>query len=94
MPSASCVNAPLPLDFVSDSFGVSRKFRLLTVIDDCTSGDLRRRSTERGTEFTTILKWADEKTVSWHDIDPRKPQKNAFGNGYTARGKADTEAPG
>ena len=36
MPLAACVNARWSLDFVSDSFGASRKFRILAVIDDCT----------------------------------------------------------
>lgn len=36
MPSASCANARWSLDFVSDSFGAGRKFRILAVIDDCT----------------------------------------------------------
>jgi putative transposase len=36
MPSAVCVNARWSLDFVSDSFGASRKFRILALIDDCT----------------------------------------------------------
>ncbi|MDD9746847.1 integrase core domain-containing protein, partial [Marinovum sp. PR37] len=33
-----------------------------------------------GTEFTSraVLKWADETEVSWHYIDPGKPQQNAF----------------
>ncbi|GHG99829.1 hypothetical protein GCM10010961_36000 [Pseudodonghicola xiamenensis] len=36
MPSVARVNARWSLDFVSDSFGASRKFRILAVIDDCT----------------------------------------------------------
>ena len=36
MPSASGANARWSLDFVSDSFGAGRKFRILAVIDDCT----------------------------------------------------------
>jgi len=36
MPSAAGINARWSLDFVSDSFGASRKFRILAVIDDCT----------------------------------------------------------
>jgi putative transposase len=36
MPSAAGVNARWSLDFVSDSFGASRKFRILAVIDDYT----------------------------------------------------------
>ena len=33
-----------------------------------------------GTEFTrcAILRWADNNGVDWHDIDPGKPQQNAF----------------
>ena len=36
MPGAAYPNARWSLDFVSDSFGASRKFRVLAVIDDCT----------------------------------------------------------
>lgn len=36
MPAAGQPNASRSLDFVSDSFGASRKFRILAVIDDCT----------------------------------------------------------
>ena len=36
MPVAAHPNARWSLDFVSDSFGASQKFRMLTVIDDCT----------------------------------------------------------
>ena len=36
MPIAGQPNARWSLDFVSDSFGTSRKFRILAVIDDCT----------------------------------------------------------
>ncbi|MCJ7871472.1 IS3 family transposase [Phaeobacter sp. J2-8] len=36
MPVAAYPNARWSLDFVSDSFGASRKFRMLAVIDDCT----------------------------------------------------------
>ncbi|WP_378946783.1 IS3 family transposase [Paracoccus sp. R86501] len=107
MPSAAGVNARWSLDFVSDSFGASRKFRILAVIDDCTRECLclvadtslsgarvvRELSalirlygkpgcivSDNGTEFTSraILKWADENEVSWHYIDPGKPQQNAF----------------
>ncbi len=35
MPEAACPNARWPLDFLSDSFGASRKFRILAAIDDC-----------------------------------------------------------
>lgn len=35
MPVASHPNARWSLDFLSDSFGASRKFRILAVIDDC-----------------------------------------------------------
>jgi putative transposase len=36
MPAAGYPHARWSLDFVSDSFGASRKFRILAVIDDCT----------------------------------------------------------
>ena len=35
MPEAAYPNARWSLDFLADSFGVSRKFRILAVIDDC-----------------------------------------------------------
>lgn len=35
MPAAAHPNAHWSLDFLSDSFGASRKFRILAVIDDC-----------------------------------------------------------
>ena len=35
MPAAAHPNARWSLDFLSDSFGASRKFRILAVIDDC-----------------------------------------------------------
>ena len=35
MPLPLHPNARWSLDFVSDSFGASRKFRMLAVIDDC-----------------------------------------------------------
>lgn len=35
MPEATHPNARWSLDFLSDSFGASRKFRILAVIDDC-----------------------------------------------------------
>ena len=92
------------LDFVADTFGASRKFRILAVIDDCcrenlcliadTSLRVARELdalvriygkptcivSDNGTEFTSraILKWADQNNVTWHYIDPGKPQQNAF----------------
>lgn len=35
MPEAAHPNARWSLDFLADSFGASRKFRILAVIDDC-----------------------------------------------------------
>lgn len=35
MPEAAHLNARWSLDFLTDSFGASRKFRILAVIDDC-----------------------------------------------------------
>ncbi len=35
MPEAAYPNACWSLDFLADSFGPSRKFHILTVIDDC-----------------------------------------------------------
>jgi putative transposase len=36
MPAAPAPNARWSLDFVSDTFGASRRFRILAVVDDCT----------------------------------------------------------
>lgn len=36
MPQAEAPNARWSLDFVSDTFGPSRRFRILAVVDDCT----------------------------------------------------------
>ena len=95
------------LDFLSDTFGTSRRFRILAVNDDgcrekmCLVADtsisgarLARELdalvrlygkpasivSDNGTEFTSraILKWANDNKVDWHDIDPGKPQQNAF----------------
>ena len=94
-------------DFLSDTFGASRRFRILAVNDDCCRENLcliadtsisgarvareldalvrvhgKPKSIvwDNGTEFTSraILKWANDNEVDWHDIDPDKPQKNAF----------------
>ena len=40
MPQAVRPNARWSLDFLSDSFGASRKFRILAVIDDCSRENL------------------------------------------------------
>lgn len=40
VPEAGRINARWSLDFVSDTFGASRKFRILAVIDDCTRENL------------------------------------------------------
>jgi len=95
------------LDFVSDTFGASRNFRMLAVNDDCCRENLCLMAdtsilgarvareldalvriygkpacivSDNGTEFTSraILKWAGEKDVDWHYIDPLKPQQNGF----------------
>jgi hypothetical protein len=36
MPPAAAPNARWSLDFVSDTYGASRRFRILAVVDDCT----------------------------------------------------------
>ena len=107
MPIPNRPNVRWSLDFVSDTFGASRKFRVLAVIDDCTRENLAliadtslsgarvaRELTamirlygkpdcivsDNGTEFTStaILKWAGDTGVSWHYIDPGKPQQNGL----------------
>ena len=40
MPEAAYPNARWSLDFLADSFGASRKFRILAVIDDCSRENL------------------------------------------------------
>jgi putative transposase len=40
MPIPNRPNVRWSLDFVSDTFGASRKFRVLAVIDDCTRENL------------------------------------------------------
>ena len=40
MPMPDRPNVRWSLDFVSDTFGASRKFRILAVIDDCTRENL------------------------------------------------------
>jgi putative transposase len=95
------------LEFLSDTFGASRRFRILAVNDDscrenlCLMADTSISGakvareldalvraygkpasivSDNGTEFTSraILKWANDKDVDWHYIDPGKPQQNAF----------------
>jgi len=95
------------MDFVADTFGASRRLRILAINDDCCRENLclvgdtsisgvrvaRELDTlvrlygkpacivsDNGTEFTSraILRWASENRVEWHDIDPGKPQQNAF----------------
>ena len=95
------------LDFLSDTFGAPRGFRILAVNDDCCrenmclvadtsiSGARVARELDapvriygkpasivsnNGTEFTSraILKSANANKVDWHDIDPDRPQQNAF----------------
>ena len=94
-------------DFLSDTFGASRRFRILAVNDNCGRENLcliadtsisgarvareldalvraygkpKSIVSDNGTEFTSraILKWANDNKVDWHDIDPGKPQQNAF----------------
>ena len=107
MPEALRPGERWSLDFLSDTFGTSRRFRILAVNDDgcrenmCLVADtsisgarLARELdalvrlygkpasivSDNGTEFTSraILKWANDNKVDWHDIDPGKPQQNAF----------------
>ncbi|MBK8545090.1 MAG: IS3 family transposase [Caulobacteraceae bacterium] len=42
---------------------------------------------DNGTELTSnaILKWADERGVDWHYIQPGKPQQNAFVESFNGR---------
>jgi putative transposase len=92
---------------ISDTFGASRRFRILAVNDDCCRENLALIAdtsisgarvareldalvrlygkpesivSDNGTEFTSraILKWAKDRGVEWHYIDPGKPQQNAF----------------
>ena len=107
MPVAVQPNERWSMDFLSDTFGASRRFRILDINDDCSRENLgliadtsisgarvareldalvrlygkpKSIVSDNGTEFTrrAILKWADENGVTWHYIDPGKPQQNAF----------------
>ena len=107
MPVAVQPNERWSMDFLSDTFGASRRFRILDINDDCSRENLgliadtsisgarvareldalvrlygkpKSIVSDNGTEFTSraILKWADENGVTWHYIDPGKPQQNAF----------------
>ncbi len=107
MPEATLPNQRWSLDFLSDTFGASREFRILAVNDDCCRENLCLMADtsisgarvareldalvrlhgkpacivgDNGTEFTSraILRWANANQVEWHDIDPGKPQQNAF----------------
>ncbi|MEM8980844.1 MAG: IS3 family transposase [Pseudomonadota bacterium] len=107
MPEALKPGERWSLDFLSDTFGASRRFRILAVNDDCCRENLGLMAdtsisgarvareldaivrlhgkpvsivSDNGTEFTSraILKWANDKGVEWHYIDPGKPQQNAF----------------
>ncbi|OWJ85439.1 IS3 family transposase [Haematobacter massiliensis] len=107
MPVPLRPNQRWSLDFLSDTFGACRKFRILAVNDDCCRENLALIAdtsisgarvareldalvriygkpacivSDNGTEFTSkaILKWANEKGVEWHYIDPGKPQQNGY----------------
>ena len=42
---------------------------------------------DNGTELTSvaILRWSQQRTVSWHYIMPGKPQQNAFAESFFGR---------
>lgn len=102
------------LDFLSDQFSDSRRFRILAVVDDFTreclalvadtslSGARVAREldliiavrgvpvscvSDNGTEFTSmaILRWTQERQISWHYIAPGKPTQNAFIESFNGR---------
>jgi hypothetical protein len=77
------------LDFVSDTFGASRKFRMLA--DTSISGAREQGAlvrvyitsdcivSDKRTAFTSraILKWVGESDMDWHCVDPRSRQQKA-----------------
>ncbi|APG86900.1 transposase (plasmid) [Sinorhizobium americanum CCGM7] len=89
------------LDFVSDQLTDGRRFRVLTVVDDCTRECLVRELdriiegrgkpkmivSDNGSEFTSnaILQWTDRTKVEWHYIAPGKPVQNAFIESFNGR---------
>lgn len=114
MPAALRPGQRWSMDFVSDTFGASRRFRILAVNDDCCRENLALVAdtsisgarvareldalvrlygkpesivSDNGTEFTSraILKWAQDRGVEWHYIDPGKPQQNAFIESFNGR---------
>ena len=62
MPKPNRPNVRWSLDFVSDTFGASRKFRVLAVIDDCTRenlaliADTSLSGTRVARELTTMIR--------------------------------------
>ncbi len=57
MPEAARPNARWSLDFLSDSFGASRKFRILAVIDDCCRENLCLMATPVSREPVSPASW-------------------------------------
>ena len=68
-------------DFLSDTFGASRRFRILAVNDDCCRenlgliADTSISGARVAREPEALVRLY---SVDWHDIDPGKPQQNAF----------------
>lgn len=102
------------MDFMSDSFGDGRKFRVLNVVDDCTRvctamevdtslpgervtrvldraaaryGWPERIVVDNGPEFTgkALDRWAYQRGVELHFIQPGKPVQNAFVESFNGR---------
>lgn len=107
IPASLRPNDRWSLDFLSDTFGAARRFRILAVNDDCCRENLCLAAdtslsgarvareldalvrlygkpgsivSDNGTEFTSraVLDWANRNGVTWHYIDPGKPQQNAY----------------
>ena len=107
-------NERLSLDFVSDNFADSRRFRCLTLVDEFTreapllvpgtsfSGVRVARLLDElfaerglpetlvcdnGPEFTSVAmyRWAKDRKVRLHFIDPGKPTQNAFVESFNGK---------
>lgn len=110
----SRLNQRWSLDFMHDTLGNGRKFRLFNVIDDCTreclcidvstgfSGHhvvrvldrlcLQRGTPEvirsdNGTEFVcdAVQRWAKQRGIHWHCIEPGKPTQNSHIESFNGR---------
>ena len=79
------------LDFVSDQLTHAGRFRILTVVDDCTGlmierGKPRIVVSDNGSELASNAILAEPKgRVAWHYITPGKPMQNAVIENFNGR---------